>query len=196
MEQLLEIIQQIYELLNILNDYTQGEREELLEGYPRFLLEVKELLRILDRIVGGSTYWGWKIEWGCQPWHLMTYRQQKGLTLQAGWEDKLDFGLDLYRDTFEASLKILTPILSPRVLTPIDLDAFEARDAELDFPTDVCKLTRIEPERPVLFHELISGSSASSSSVENNSETLELPVGHEESDLDSMPELEDVPNLD
>ena len=196
MEQLLEIIQQIYELLNILNVYTQGEREELLEGYPRFLLEVKELLRILDRIVGGSTYWGWKIEWGCQPWHLMTYRQQKGLTLQAGWEDKLDFGLDLYRDTFEASLKILTPILSPRVLTPIDLDALEVRDTELDLPTDVCKLTRIEPERPVLFHELISGSSASSSSVGNNNETLESPVGHEESDLDSMPELEDVPNLD
>ena len=146
--------------------------------------------------MGGSTYLGWKIEWGCQPWHLMTYQQQKGLTLQAGWEDKLDFGLDLYRDTFEASLKILTPILSPRVLTPIDLDALEVRDTELDSPTDVCKLTRIEPERPVLFHELISGSSASSSSVENNSETLELPVGHEESDLDSMPELEDVPNLD
>ena len=196
MEQLLEIIQQIYELLNILNVYTQGEREELLEGYPHFLLEVKELLRILDRIVGGSTYWGWKIEWGCQPWHLMTYRQQKGLTLQAGWEDKLDFGLDLYRDTFEASLKILTPVLSPRVLTPIDLDALEVRDTELELPTDVCKLTRIEPEWPVLFHELIAGSSASSSSVENNSETLELPVGHEESDLDSMPELEDVPNLD
>ena len=183
MEQLLKIIQQIYELLNILNVYTQGEHEELLEGYPRFLLEVKELLRILDRIVGGSTYWGWKIEWGCQPWHLMTYRQQKGLTLQAGWEDKLDFGLDLYRDTFEASLKILTPILSPRVLTPIDLDALEVRDTELDSPTDVCKLTR-------------TGSSASSSSIENNSETLELPVGHEESNLDSMPELEDVPNLD
>ena len=196
MEQLLEIIQQIYELLSILNVYTQGEREELLEGYPRFLLEVKELLRILDRIVGGSTYWGWKIEWGCQPWHLMTYRQQKGLTLQAGWEDKLDFGLDLYRDTFEASLKILTPILSPRVLTPIDLDALEVGDTELDFPTDVCKLTRIEPERPVLFHELVSGSSVSSSSVGNNNETLELPVGHGESDLDSMPELEDVPNLD
>ena len=65
MEQLLEIIQQIYELLNVLNSYTQGECEELLEGYPRFLLEAKELLRILDRIVGGSTYWGWKIEWGC-----------------------------------------------------------------------------------------------------------------------------------
>ena len=62
MEQLLVIIQQIYELLDILNNYTRGKREELLEGYPCFLFEVKELLRILDRIAGGSTYWGWKIE--------------------------------------------------------------------------------------------------------------------------------------
>ena len=195
MEQLLVIIQQIYELLDILNSYAQWEREELLEGYPRFLFEVKELLRILDRIVGGSTYWGWQIEWGCQPWHLMTYRQQKGLTLQAGWEDKLDFGLDLYRDTFEASLKILTPILSPRVLTPVDLDALEVKDTELDLPTVVCKLTHIEHERPVLFHELVSGSSVSSSSVGNNNETLELPVADGGSDIDSMPELEDETNL-
>ena len=190
------IIQQIYQLLNILNCYTQGEREELLEGYPRFLSQVKELLGILDRIVGVSTYWGWKIEWGCQPWHLMTYRQQKGLTLQAGWEDKLDFGLDLYRDTFEASLRILTPIHSPEVLTPVDLDALEVKDPELDLSTDVCKLSHIDHERPVLFHELISGSSVSSSSVEDNNETLESPVVDEGSDLDSMPELEDVPNLD
>ena len=196
MEQLLVIIQQIYEFLDILNSYTQGECEELLEGYPHFLFEVKELIGILDRIVGGSTYWGWKIEWGCQPWHLMTYRQQKGLTLQAGWEDKLDFGLDLYRDTFEASLRILTPIHSPRVLTPIDLNALEIKDTELDLPTDVCKLTRIEHERPLLFHELVSGSSVSSSSVENNNETLELPVVGEGSDVDSMPELEDETNSD
>ena len=194
MEQLLVIIQQIYQLLNILNCYTQGEREELLEGYPRFLSQVKELLGILDRIVGGSTYWGWKVEWGCQPWHLMTYRQQKGLTLQAGWEDKLDFGLDLYRDTFEASLRVLTPICSPEVLTPIDLDTLEVKDPELDLPTDVCKLSHIDHERPVLFHELISGSSVSSSSVENNNEILESPVVGEGSDVDSMPELEDVTN--
>ena len=196
MEQLLVIIQQIYELLDILNNYTQEECEELLEGYPRFLFEVKELLTILDRIVGGSTYWGWKIDWGCQPWHLMTYRQQKGLTLQAGWEDKLDFGLDLYRDIFEASLKILTPVLSPRVLTPIDLDTLEVEDTELDLPTDVCKLTRIEHERPVLFHELVSGSSVSSSSVGNNNEALGLPVADEGSDVDSMPDLEDETNVD
>ena len=125
----------------------------------------------------------------------MTYRQQKGLTLQAGWEDKLDFGLDLYRDTFEASLRILTPIHSPRVLTPIDLDALEIEDTESDLPTDVCKLSHIEHERPVLFHELISGSSVSSRSVGNNNETLELPVEGEESDVESMPELEDETNL-
>ena len=196
MEQLLIIIQQIYELLSILNSYTQGEREELLEGYPRFLFDVKDLLRILDRIVGGSTYWGWKIEWGCQPWHLMTYRQQKGLTLQAGWGDKLDFGLELYRDTFQASLRILTPIHSPKVLTPVDLDALEVKDTELDLPTDVCKLSHIEHERPLLFHELVSGSSVSSSSVGNNDGTLELPVVDEGSDVNSMPELEDETSLD
>ena len=196
MEQLLVIIQQIYELLDILNSYTQGEWEELLGGYPCFLCQVKELLGLLDRIVGGSTYWGWKIEWGCQPCHLMTYRQQKGLTLQAGWEDKLDFDLDLYRDTFEASLRILTPIHSPEVLTPVDLDALEVKDNDLDLPTDVCKLSHIEHKRPVLFHEMISGSSASLSSVENNNDTLELPVVGEESDVDSMPELEDETDLD
>ena len=126
----------------------------------------------------------------------MTYRQQKGLTLQAGWEDKLDFGLDLHRDTFEASLKILTPIPSPRVLTPIDLDALEIEDTGLDLPTDICKLSYIEHERPVLFHEIVSGSSASSSSEGNSNETLDLPVIGEGSDIDSMPELEDETNLD
>ena len=116
--------------------------------------------------------------------------------MQAGWEDKLDFGLDLYRDTFEASLRILTPIYSPEVLTPVDLDALEVKDTDLALPTHVCKLSHIEHERPVLFHELISGSLASSSSVENNNETLESPVVGEGSDVDSMPELEDETNLD
>ena len=102
----------------------------------------------------------------------------------------------MYGDTFEASLRLLTPIHSPEVLTPVDLDALEVKDTDLDLPTDVCKLSHIEHERPVLFHELIPGSSVSSSSVENNDETLELPVAEEESDVDSMPELEDVTNSD
>ena len=72
----------------------------------------------------------------------------------------------------------------------------EVKDTDLDLSTDVYKLTHIEHERPVLFHELVSGSSVSSSGVENNNETLELPVADERSDSDSMPELEDETNLD
>ena len=196
MEQLFLLIQQIYRDLNILSNYSPEEREELREGYFQFLDEIKDIIRALSRNIGGSSYWGWKVEWGCQPWHLMTYRQQKGLTLQAGWEDKLDFGLDLYRDIPEVSQKILTPIHSPEVLTPVDLDALEIRDSELDLPTDVCKLSHIEHEGLVLFHEFILGISASSSSTENNNETLEIPVLDGESDVDSMPELEDETNLD
>ena len=90
----------------------------------------------------------------------------------------------------------MTPIHSPKVLTPVDLDALEIRDFELDLSIDVCKLSHIEHERPVLFHESISGSSASLSSVGNNNETLELTVVGEGSDIDSMPELEDETNLD
>ena len=67
MKQLFLIIQQIYKALNILNSYSQNEREELVEGYQHFLFKVKDLLRVLDRIVGGSTYWGWEIDWGYQP---------------------------------------------------------------------------------------------------------------------------------
>ena len=196
MEQLFLLIQQIFRDLNILSNYSPKEREELREGYFQFLDKIRDIIRALSRIIGGSTCWGWKFEWGCRPWHLMTYRQQKGLILRAGWEDKLDFGLDLYRDIPEVPQKILTPIHSPEVLTPVDLDALEIRDTELDLSTDVCKLSHIEHERPMLFHELISGSSASSSSVGNNNETLELPVVGEGSDVDSMPELEDETCLD
>ena len=60
----------------------------------------------------------------------------------------------------------------------------------------MCKLTHIEHERPVLFHELVSGSSVSSSSVGNNNEALGLPVADGGSDVDSMPELEDETNVD
>ena len=60
----------------------------------------------------------------------------------------------------------------------------------------MCKLSHTEHERPVLFHELISGSSASSGSLENINETLELLVVDEGSDVDIMPELEDETNLD
>ena len=96
MEQLSLLIQQMYQLLSILSTYSPSEREELLEGYQKFLFEIKDIVVALNRIVEESTSSGWKIDWGYQPWQLRTYRKQRGLTLQAGWKDKVDFGLDLY----------------------------------------------------------------------------------------------------
>ena len=92
-------------------------------------------------------------------------------------------------------MRILTPIPSPEVLTPIDLDVLEVKDPELELPTDACKLSHIDHERPVGI-KLVSGSSVGSSSVENNNKTLESTVVGEGSDVDSMPELEDVTNSD
>ena len=84
MEQLFLLIQLIYRDLDILSNYSPEEREELLEGYFQFLAEIKDLIRALNRVVVGSTSWGWKIDWGSLQWQLKTYQQQRGLTLQAG----------------------------------------------------------------------------------------------------------------
>ena len=119
MEQLLLLIQQIYRDLGILSIYSPEEREELLEGYVRFLFEIKDIIRVLNRIVEGSTSWGWKIDWGYLPWQLRTYRQQRGLTLHAGWEDKVDFGIDLYRDRPVESLRFMVPMGPPEALKPM-----------------------------------------------------------------------------
>ena len=67
MEQLFLLIQQIYRDLNILSNCSPEEEEELQGGYFQFLNKIKDIIKALSRIVGGSTYWGWKIEWGCQP---------------------------------------------------------------------------------------------------------------------------------
>ena len=194
MEQLFLIIQQIYCALRILSTYQQDEREELVEGYQHFLFEVKDILRVLEWIVGGSTYWGWRIDWGYQSWQLRTYRQQKGLILQAGWEDRVDFGLDLYSDIPVAPRGIAIPTGPPKILTPIDLDAIEVEGTKSENKTDTCKVCHIQHERPVAFHEFIPGSSGSSSDIENPEEVRELSVIEENSDLDSMPELEDETN--
>ena len=157
---------------------------------------MKDILIALDRIVGGSTYWGWKINWGCQPWQLRTYRQQKRLTLQAGWEDRVDFGLDLYRSTSTVPQRIPTPVPTPEVLTLVNLNALETEETKLDPIIGICETGFIQHERPVVFHEIITTNSSSSSDIENSNREQELPVVEEDSDLDSMPELEDETNLD
>ena len=197
MEQLLLLLQQIYRDLSILSNYSPEEREERLEGYFRFLVEIRDIIRVLNGIVEGTTSWGWKIDWGCLPWQLRTYRQQRGLTLQAGWEDKVDFGIELYRDRPVESLRYMVPTGPPETLKPEDLDVAETRSK---VRTDTCQVHCIHPRRPVAFQEFIPiGSSSSSSSrssstsdeIGHSNETQELSVTAGDSDLDSMPELED-----
>ena len=197
MEELLLLLQQIYRDLSILSNYPPEEREERLEGYFRFLVEIRDIIRVLNRIVEGNTSWGWKIDWGYLPWQLRTYRQQRGLTLQAGWEDKVDFGIELYRDRPVESLRYMVPMGPPETLKPEDLDVAETRSK---VRTDTCQVHCIHPRRPVAFQEFIPiGSSSSSSSrssstsdeIGHSNETQELSVTAGDSDLDSMPELED-----
>ena len=197
MEQLLLLLQQIYRDLSVLSNYPPEEREERLEGYFQFLVETRDIIRVLNRIVEGSTSWGWKIDWGCLPWQLRTYRQQRGLTLQAGWEDKVDFGIELYRDRPVESLRYMVPTGPPETLKPEDLDVAETSS---EIKTDTCQVRCIHPRRPVAFQEFIPIGSSSSSSSRSSStsdeighpnETQELSVTAGDSDLDSMPELED-----
>ena len=196
MEQLCYIIQQIYSVLNILSLYSQDEREELVAGYQCFLFDINDVLIVLDWKVEGSTYWGWKINWGYQPWQLRTYREQKGLTLQAGWKDRVDFRIELYQDIPIRSRPIWIPLDSPRVLTPIDLDAVEIEGAESEVRIDTCKVCHIQPKRPVAFHEFISSETSSASDIENPNEARKSSAHEEGSGLDSMPELEDEIDLD
>ena len=74
------------------------------------------------------------------------------------------------------------------MLKPEDLDIQEFKPK---VRTDICQTCHIQHERPVVFHELISSGSSSSSEVRDPNETQELSVTGGDSDLDSMPELED-----
>ena len=112
----------------------------------------------------------------------------KRVNLQAGYKDKVDFGLDLYQDIPVESLRFLVPTGPPEVLKPEDLDIQECK---WKVRTDICQTCHIRHERPVVFHEFISSCSSSSSEVGDPNEAWELPVVEEDSDLDSMPELED-----
>ena len=85
---------------------------------------------------------------------------------------------------------------SPRVLTPVDLDAVEAEGPGSEIRTDTCKVCHIQPERPVAFHEFIPSETSSASEIENPNEACETSAHEEGSDLDSMPGLEDEIDLD
>ena len=95
MEHLIQIISQICEILHWLQSIPKGKREELVDDYKPNFNSLVELIINLERIVDGETPYGQSIKWGYHLWQLHTYKRQHGLTLQAGWDDVVDFGIPL-----------------------------------------------------------------------------------------------------
>ena len=95
MEHLIQIISQICEILHWLQSIPTGKREELVDDYKPNFNSLVELIINLERIVDGETPYGRSIKWGYHLWQLHTYKRQHGLTLQAGWDDVVDFGIPL-----------------------------------------------------------------------------------------------------
>ena len=120
----------------------------------------------------------------------------EGVDPTGDWEDRVNFGINLYQEIPVVSQRVPKPVPTFEVLPPIDLNAFEAEESKLESTKDTCEAGHIQHERPVAFHEFIAPSSSSSSQVEVLNGKQELPVVRENSDLDSMPELEDETNFD
>ena len=74
MEHLIQIINQIYEVLNWLQGIAKGKREELVDDYKHNFNTLVELIINLERIVDGETPYGRPIKWGYHLWQLYTYK--------------------------------------------------------------------------------------------------------------------------
>ena len=91
----MQIINQIWEILHWLQGIPKGKREELVDDYKHNFNTLVELIIHLERVVDGETPYGRSIRWGYHLWQLHTYKRQHGLTLQAGWDDVVDFGIPI-----------------------------------------------------------------------------------------------------
>ena len=122
---------------------------------------------------------------------MRTYRHQKGLTLQAGWDNRVDYELPIYRDIEYNPPVLLIPASVTGALTPIDLDAID--ESEKVSQTDICRVCHIQHPQPIEVQELLLEGGSSSDNRETPSHKEE-PI-EENSDLDSLPELEDDSSL-
>ena len=188
----MQIINQIFEILNLLYRITNREREELVDDYKREFIALDELVIKLRRIVDGETPYGRRIKWGYHLWQLHTYKRQHGLTLQAGWDDVVDFGI---------SLGEIVKIVVPRrcghrstPFTPIGEHEFRSNTV-----SDVCELDYVPQLQKLALREAVvnipsQSSSSSSSSIESDTVLFDLDnLSTDELDSipDSLPDLED-----
>ena len=193
MEQLMQIINQIWEILDHLQYIVKGKREELVDNYKYNLNDLIELIINLGRIVDGETPYGRPIQWGYHFWQLHTYKQQHGLTLQAGWEDVVDFGIPLGK-----VIKVAVPRCSTQQSTLLSPVGQRRRpntvsdNCELDY---TARLQRLALCETVI--DISSQSSSEDGSIgSSESETAYFNVDDLSTDdltsiPDSIPELED-----
>ena len=193
MEQLIRIINQIWEILEHLQCIEKGKREELVDNYKYNLNTLIELIINLGRIADGETPYGRPIQWGKHFWQLHTYKQQHGLTLQAGWEDVVDFGIPLGK-----VIKVAVPRCSSQQSTPL---APIGQRCKSNTVSDTCELDYIPRLQRLALCESVVDISSQSTSEDGSIGTSESETAYFDIDdlstddltsiPDSIPELED-----
>ena len=184
MEQLIKIIDTLYEILTALIPLSLTEREELVPNFKTCFNDWTTVLLKLDRLVKGCTPWGLPIEWGAQPWQQLTYRKQAGLTLHAGWEDIVEIGIDLKPiELVEEPIYLRTPIGTTDSALGVN---------EKGRITGTCRVGYLPSALRIAFDEVVEITNLDSDSSED---LLELPFTllpvERESTPDSLPDLED-----
>ena len=189
----MQIINQIWEVLNQLQSIAKGKREELVDDYKHNFNVLIELIINLGRIVNGEMPYGRPIQWGYHFWQLHTYKQQHGLTLQAGWEDVVDFGIPLGK-----LIKVAVPRCSNQettLLPPI------GQRSRFNTVSDVCELDYVPQLQKLVLCESVVDISSQSSDEDGSIRSGESETAHFDIDdlatdelastPDSIPDLED-----
>ena len=193
MEQLMQIINQIWEVLDCLQTIPKGKREELVDDYKYNFNTLIELIINLRRIVDGETPYGRPIQWGYHIWQWYTYKEQHGLTLQAGWDDVVDFGIPLGK-----LIKVAVPRCSNQESTLLAPTGQRHRSNTV---FDICELDCIPRLQKLVLHESVvdipstsseeDGSIGSSESDTAYFDLDNLSTDELASTSDSIPDLED-----
>ena len=193
MEHLVQFINQIYEVLIWIQTIPKGRREELVDDYKYTFNTIVELIINLERIVEGETPYGRSIKWGYHLWQLPTCKRQHGLTLQAGWDDVVDFGIKLGR---------IVRVAVPRNCRFGSFDpTLPAQNSRSGSVSGTCEVSRIPRLQKLVLREAAIEVPSQSSQEEGSSESSEsetvpfdldnLSTEELESSSDSIPDLID-----
>ena len=182
----MQIINRIYEGLIWLQGIAKRKREELVDDYKYTFNTLVKLIINLERIVAGETPYGQPIKWGYHLWQLHTYKRQHGLTLQAGWDDVVDFGITLGR-----IVRVATPRNCRFGSSNSTSSGQEGRSASV---SGICELSHIPKLQKLALREAVVEIPSQSSQEGESSESDESETVH--FDLDNLSTEELVSSSD